>query len=78
MAQKMKENFQKNASVTKPPGSIPTNVYINRAGRPVPLTVLTSNLTTKDSHDKSNDSEDSESVKGKQLGNIFLIIEWIF
>lgn len=65
MAQKMKESFQKNSSVTKPIGSMPTNVYINRAGRPVPLTVITSNNSTiKDFPEKSNDSEDSESIKG--------------
>lgn len=75
MALKMKENFQKVISGTRQLGSIPSNVYINRAGRAVainatsvipPTSILHSNLT-KDSNDKSKDieSEDIESVRGK-------------
>lgn len=69
MAQKMKENFQKNAaSVPKQTVSTPNSTYINRAGKQVPLiTPNNSNTSTtkeEDVQEKSNDSEDSESIKG--------------
>lgn len=62
-----------NASVSKPPGSIPKNFYINKAGKLVPLTDLISDLIPKESPDKSDDSEDSESTKGEQLGKLFFV-----
>lgn len=69
MALKMKENFQKVISGTRQSGLIPANnVYINRAGRAVALTtpsVIPSNLSTKESNDKSKDSEDIESVRSR-------------
>jgi len=72
MALKMKENFQKVISGSRQIGSVPSNVYINRAGRPVALNTTpvlpVNNSSIKDcSNDKLNDGEDIESVKGKQL-----------
>lgn len=56
MAQKMKENLK-------------NKTYVKRAGKPVPFSILlnpTTNYTTKDG-DNSNESEDSNSMKCKQL-----------
>lgn len=75
MALKMKETFQKNASQSlRQPGVAvtATNVYINRAGRPVPL-AATAISSSKDPPKEGGvlpsqspkNSEDSESVKGK-------------
>jgi len=77
MALKMKENFQKVISGTRQSGLIAaSNVYINRAGKAVaaltPTSIIPSNLSTKDSNDKSIDSEDIESVRSKSSSIHFL------
>ncbi|XP_050440186.1 uncharacterized protein LOC126845547 isoform X2 [Adelges cooleyi] len=64
MALKIKENMQKTAAAasSKPAGT-PNNVYINRAGRPVPIITIPNavvNATPKDVC-----SEDEQSVKGR-------------
>lgn len=76
MALKMKETFEKTASAAaKQLGSYPANVYINRAGRSVPVSVpqiTPSNQNTpKEDLPEKIPSEDSESIRGKQPGNIF-------
>jgi len=68
MALKLKENFQKSASQSKQQGAV-ANVYINRAGRPVPLNsvVVLTHEQKDNNHEKSTDSEDIFSIKGKHL-----------
>jgi hypothetical protein len=68
MALKMKENFQKSASAAAKQLNSPANVYINRAGRAVSLAIAP--ITQKNNQEKlPKDSEDVDSIKGKQLGN---------
>lgn len=74
MALKMKETFQRNASQSlrqQGVAAAAANVYINRAGRPVPL-AATAISSSKDApregvlpSQSPKNSEDSESVKGK-------------
>lgn len=63
----MKETFQKTASTLRQQGSTAANVYINRAGRPVPLNAVAmpSLNALQKNQEKSKDAEDSESVLGK-------------
>ncbi|CAH1711528.1 unnamed protein product [Aphis gossypii] len=64
MALKMKENYQKSASAAaKQLSSSPANVYINRAGRAVSLTIAP--ISQKNNQEKlSKDSEDVKSIQG--------------
>lgn len=83
MALKMKENFQKNASQTTRQGTA-ANVYINRAGRSVPLNPTPASSTPASSTPKetslSKDAEDITSIKGKQSGRkcFVLFVDWFF
>jgi len=65
MALKMKENYQKTASAAaKQLSSSPANVYINRAGRAVTLTIAS--ISQKNNQEKiSKDSEEIQSIQGK-------------
>ncbi|XP_050526068.1 uncharacterized protein LOC126896918 isoform X2 [Daktulosphaira vitifoliae] len=64
MALKIKENMQKTAAAASlRPAATPNNVYINRAGRPVPITNIPV-ATVKESI-KDSCSEDDQSIKGR-------------
>lgn len=65
MALKMKETFQKTASRQQEPTA--ANVYINRAGRPVPLNAVAmpSPNALQKNQEKLKDAEDSDSNIGK-------------
>jgi len=65
MALKMKENYQKTASAAaKQLNSSPANVYINRAGRSVTLTIAP--ISQKNNQERlPKNSEDIQSIKGK-------------
>lgn len=69
MALKMKENFQKSQATLALRTGTASSVYINRAGRPVPLIPIavpsTKDITKDGVTALSKDTEDSESLKGK-------------
>ncbi|KAE9525153.1 hypothetical protein AGLY_014567 [Aphis glycines] len=65
MALKMKEKYKKTALATaKQPSTSPANVYINRAGRAVTLTIAP--ISQKNNQEKlPKDSEDIKSIQGQ-------------
>lgn len=78
MALKMKETFQKNATSLRQQGVTTANVYINRAGRPVALNAVaisSPNALQKLNQEKSKDTEDSESIRGKQSQNKLFVLK---
>lgn len=77
MALKMKESYQKTATATLRQVGTPTsNIYINRAGRPVPIPlagVSSPSSASKENSDKlSKDCEDAFSIKGQSRTAFFL------
>lgn len=66
MALKMKENFQKTTQANQNfRTGTASNVYINRLGRPMPLSVPIPLSKDTSKGGLSNDAEDSESHYGK-------------
>lgn len=71
MALKMKENFQKTQATMALRTGSASSVYINRAGRPVPLIPIavpsTKDIPKDGMPGLSKNTEDSESLKGKSF-----------